>query len=53
MTVSTDMLASHDEMIPLRHGIHARPVLTKHPCDAIVLALQRTVSRNVAPLDMT
>jgi hypothetical protein len=52
MTVSIDMLASHDEMILLCHRIHAHPVLTKHPCDAIVFALQRIVPRNVAPLDM-
>ena len=52
MTVSTDMLASGDEMIQLRHRIHAHPVLTKHSSDAIVFALQRIVSRNVAPLDM-
>ena len=52
MTVSTDMLAGGDEMIQLRHRIHAHPVLTKHSCDAIVFALQRIVSRNVAPLDM-
>src|ERR1700675_1548866 len=52
MTVSTDMLAGGDEMIQLRHRIHAHPVLTKHSCDAIVFALQRIVSRNVVPLDM-
>jgi hypothetical protein len=37
MTVCIDMLASRDD-----------PVLTKHPCDAIVFALRRIVQRQTA-----
>jgi len=52
MTAFTYVLASSDEMIQLRHRIHAPFGLTKHPCYAKVFTLRRIVSRNVAPLDM-
>ena len=45
MTLSIDMIASRTEMIRLQHRIHAYPVLPKHPCDAIVFALQRIAQR--------
>jgi hypothetical protein len=51
MTVSTNMLASGDEMIQLPHDVRAHLALTKHPCDA-AFTMQTIVSRNVAPLDM-
>jgi hypothetical protein len=53
MTAFTYLLASGDEMIQVRHRIHARSELTKHPCDAIVFTLLGIVSRNGARPDMT
>jgi hypothetical protein len=48
MTASTDVLASRDEMSRVRDRIDSSLALAKHPCDAMVFALQMIVQRCTA-----